>query len=259
MSTRPDTSGIEVYAIAAWGMWRLVSWSRMYQDPKMVRDLRCQGGPRWAKVGQGGPRVEESSTSHPAQRKPSETTMKRFVLISVGRLVHIDLAEYGKAIDGFTQALEKRLATPYKAQMVAGSFGQAFFHRGICYRRVGRISESIQNLKEAINLDTTSAEAHNHLGLSHIQEKHFEEARSCFANAVELDPCSRRETSGDVLDLDAAPSDATPAEPEQPTSAELPSTSRPVGSLLRRRRKDESKEETPQEDTAARQNEKPEA
>jgi hypothetical protein len=41
-------------------------------------------------------------------------------------LVHIDLEQYEKAIEGFTQALEKRLATPYKA----------FFHRGICYRRV---------------------------------------------------------------------------------------------------------------------------
>ncbi|CAL1153094.1 unnamed protein product [Cladocopium goreaui] len=117
-----------------------------------------------------------------AEKDPSETHQRQAAEYYFERaLVHIDLEQYEKAIEGFTQALEKRLATPYKA----------FFHRGICYRRVGLISESIQNLKEAINLDTTSAEAHNHLGLSHIKEQHFEEARNCFANAVELDPCSR--------------------------------------------------------------------
>ncbi|CAE7298236.1 SEC [Symbiodinium natans] len=117
-----------------------------------------------------------------AEKDPSETHQRQAAEYYFERaLVHIDLELYDKAIEGFSQALDKRLAAPYKA----------FFHRGICYRRVGQIAESIQNLKEAINLDTTSADAHNHLGLSHIQEQNFEEARKCFANAVELDACAR--------------------------------------------------------------------
>ncbi|CAJ1418378.1 unnamed protein product [Effrenium voratum] len=117
-----------------------------------------------------------------ADKDPSEAHQRQAAEYYFERaLVHIDLEQYDRAIEGFTQALDKRLATPYKA----------FFHRGICFRRVGQIAESIQNLKEAINLDTTSAEAHNHLGLSHIQEQNFEEARTCFSNAVELDACSR--------------------------------------------------------------------
>ncbi|CAE7275041.1 TTC6 [Symbiodinium pilosum] len=117
-----------------------------------------------------------------AEKDPSETHQRQAAEYYFERaLVHIDLEQYDKAIEGFSQALDKRLAAPYKA----------FFHRGICYRRVGQIAESIQNLKEAINLDTTSADAHNHLGLSHIQEQNFEEARKCFANAVELDACAR--------------------------------------------------------------------
>mmetsp|Transcript_60465 Transcript_60465/g.141611 ORF Transcript_60465/g.141611 Transcript_60465/m.141611 type:complete len:681 (-) Transcript_60465:178-2220(-) len=117
-----------------------------------------------------------------AEKDPSESHQRQAAEYYFERaLVHIDLELYDKAIEGLTQALDKRLPAPYKA----------FFHRGICYRRVGQVAESIQNLKEAINLDTTSADAHNHLGLSHIQEQNFEEARKCFANAVEIDACTR--------------------------------------------------------------------
>lgn len=66
-----------------------------------------------------------------AEKDPSETHQRQAAEYYFERaLVHIDLEQYEKAIEGFTQALEKRLATPYKA----------FFHRGICYRRVGLIS-----------------------------------------------------------------------------------------------------------------------
>lgn len=117
-----------------------------------------------------------------AEKDPSESHLRQAAEYFFERaLVHIDLEQYEKAIDGFTQALDKRLAAPYKA----------YFHRGICYRRVGQLADSIENLKQAINLDTSSAEANNHLGLSHIQEQAFEEARKCFAAAVELDTCSR--------------------------------------------------------------------
>lgn len=96
-------------------------------------------------------------------------------------LVHVDLEQYDKAIEGLGHALEKRLATAFKA----------YFHRGICYRKVGQLKSSIENLRQAVALDPGNAEAHNHLGLSHIEGGEFELARKCFASAVDIDPCGR--------------------------------------------------------------------
>lgn len=51
-----------------------------------------------------------------AEKDPSETHQRQAAEYYFERaLVHIDLEQYDKAIEGFTQALEKRLATPYKA------------------------------------------------------------------------------------------------------------------------------------------------
>jgi len=96
-------------------------------------------------------------------------------------LVYIDLEMYDDAIAGFGQALDKRIGQPYKAHL----------HRGICHRRVGKVAESIENLKQAINIDPTKADAHNHLGLSYVEQESFQEAKRCFASAIEHRPCPR--------------------------------------------------------------------
>eukprot|EP00747_Dinoflagellata_sp_TGD_P210055 gnl/TRDRNA2_/TRDRNA2_83386_c0_seq1.p1 gnl/TRDRNA2_/TRDRNA2_83386_c0~~gnl/TRDRNA2_/TRDRNA2_83386_c0_seq1.p1 ORF type:complete len:684 (+),score=135.16 gnl/TRDRNA2_/TRDRNA2_83386_c0_seq1:63-2114(+) len=96
-------------------------------------------------------------------------------------LVYVDLEQYERAIDGFGQALERKFTAPFKA----------LYQRGICYRKVGQMEASISTLQEAIKLDSSSAEAHNHLGLSFVEVANFEEAKKCFASAVEFDSCAR--------------------------------------------------------------------
>mmetsp|Transcript_56726 Transcript_56726/g.164540 ORF Transcript_56726/g.164540 Transcript_56726/m.164540 type:complete len:697 (-) Transcript_56726:61-2151(-) len=96
-------------------------------------------------------------------------------------LVFIDLGMYDDAIAGFGQALDKRIQHPYKAHL----------HRGICYRKVGKVSESIDNLKQAINIDPTNADAHNHLGLSYVEQENFHEAKRYFFSAIEHHACAR--------------------------------------------------------------------
>jgi len=116
----------------------------------------------------------EKDPGEGSQRQAAEYHFER-------ALVYIDLEQYEDAIAGFGHALDKRLTSPFKA----------FFHRGICYRKVGKLADSIENLKQAIQLETTSADAHNHLGLSYVEEEDFEEAKKCFASAIEHDNCAR--------------------------------------------------------------------
>lgn len=131
-------------------------------------------------------------------------------------LVHIDLEQYDKAIEGFDTALEKKLQTPYKAH----------FHRGICYRKVGKLDDSIENLKAAIGLDPNSAEAHNHLGLSYVQIRNYHEAKKCFSSAIEHDHCARYLNnrglaSYHVDEFESAIDDYTAALQETPNDSEV--------------------------------------
>jgi len=96
-------------------------------------------------------------------------------------LVLIELEEYQKAIDGFTKSLDLKLPAQYKA----------FFQRGVCHRKVNKLDESIADLKQAIGLDPSSADAFNHLGLSYVEVRIFEEAKKMFASAIEFDCCAR--------------------------------------------------------------------
>ncbi|CEL99774.1 unnamed protein product [Vitrella brassicaformis CCMP3155] len=91
-------------------------------------------------------------------------------------LVYFDLEDFQTAINDFSQALDKRLSAPFKA----------FFHRGMCYRRVKRLDESLKDLKHALSLDNSHAEAHNQLGLSLCEAKDYQTASSEFTSALEL-------------------------------------------------------------------------
>jgi tetratricopeptide (TPR) repeat protein len=96
-------------------------------------------------------------------------------------LVFIDLEQFKEAIKGLEDAIERRLSTPYKA----------WFHLGICHRKLNEFEKSVEKFKQAISLDPANAEAHNHLGLSHVELHSYEDAKKCFASAVEHDRCAR--------------------------------------------------------------------
>jgi tetratricopeptide (TPR) repeat protein len=51
-------------------------------------------------------------------------------------------------------------------------------------RRLGKLEESITDLKKAIELGGDKASAHNNLGLSYFEKEDFEEALSEFTKAI---------------------------------------------------------------------------
>mmetsp|Transcript_42841 Transcript_42841/g.126936 ORF Transcript_42841/g.126936 Transcript_42841/m.126936 type:complete len:698 (-) Transcript_42841:3-2096(-) len=116
----------------------------------------------------------EKDHGEASQRQAAEYYLER-------GLVYMDLEQYHDAVQGFGQALEKRLVQTFKA----------LYHRGICYRKVGMLTESIENLKQAIAQEPNNADAHNHLGLSYVEEASYEEAKKSFTTASEHDNCAR--------------------------------------------------------------------
>lgn len=95
-------------------------------------------------------------------------------------LVYMDLEVYDKAIDGFWQALHRNFQDKFKPH----------YHRGICFRSIGQLDLSIEELNKAIAEDPSSPEAHSHLGLSHSKVGNYEEAKQAFSNAIEFDQCA---------------------------------------------------------------------
>jgi tetratricopeptide (TPR) repeat protein len=65
---------------------------------------------------------------------------------------------------------------------------QARFNKGVCLRRLGRLEESIEDLKQAVALQAEKASAHNNLGLSYFEKEDFEDAINEFSTAIKLDP-----------------------------------------------------------------------
>ena len=53
---------------------------------------------------------------------------------------------------------------------------QARFNRGICYRRLGKLNNSIDDFKKAIEAKGDRPSVYNNLGLSHFENEEFEEA-----------------------------------------------------------------------------------
>lgn len=58
------------------------------------------------------------------------------------------------------------------------------FSKGICLRRLGRLDQSIEDLKKAVEYRGDKASAHNNLGLSYFEKEDFEEALSEFSKAI---------------------------------------------------------------------------
>ena len=57
-------------------------------------------------------------------------------------------------------------------------------------RRIGRLDQSIEELKKAAEKRPDKASVHNNLGLSYFEKEDFEEALNCFTKAIQLEPHS---------------------------------------------------------------------
>jgi tetratricopeptide (TPR) repeat protein len=65
---------------------------------------------------------------------------------------------------------------------------QAKFNRGICYRRKGMLTESIEDLKQATIMKAEKASAHNNLALSYFESEYFDEALTHYTKAIQIEP-----------------------------------------------------------------------
>jgi len=64
------------------------------------------------------------------------------------------------------------------------------FHKGICNRKLGRLDESIEDLKKAVELKGEKAGTHNNLGLSYYEKEDFDNALAEFTKAIGFEPHS---------------------------------------------------------------------
>lgn len=87
-----------------------------------------------------------------------------------------------KAIKLYDSALQYVTEQEYKYQ--------AYFNRGICYRRQGDLEKSISDFKEAIKMRNDRPSAHNNLGLSCFENDEFEESLIHYKKAIDLEPSS---------------------------------------------------------------------
>jgi tetratricopeptide (TPR) repeat protein len=61
------------------------------------------------------------------------------------------------------------------------------FNRGNCYRKLGKLDESIEDLKKAVEMKQDKAAAHNNLGLSLFEKEDFGEALLEFSKAIQCE------------------------------------------------------------------------
>jgi tetratricopeptide (TPR) repeat protein len=87
-----------------------------------------------------------------------------------------------EAIRLYKKALEIVTEQEYKYQ--------AYFNKGICLRRKGKLDESINDFKEAIKMRNDRPSAHNNLGLSYFENDEFDEALIHYRKAIDLEPSS---------------------------------------------------------------------
>jgi tetratricopeptide (TPR) repeat protein len=94
-------------------------------------------------------------------------------------LVKAKLDKLDEAISDYSKAIELLTEAKY--------IYQARFNKGVCLRRLGKLDESIEDLKQAVLLQGDKASAHNNLGLSYFEKEEFEEAISEFTKAIGIE------------------------------------------------------------------------
>jgi len=82
---------------------------------------------------------------------------------------------------------EKALEDYNLAVQLSQAKYRPLFNRGNCLRKMGRIAESIVDLKQAVDLESTKPESHNNLALSYLEIGKLEDAVEHFTIAIQLD------------------------------------------------------------------------
>jgi tetratricopeptide (TPR) repeat protein len=59
-------------------------------------------------------------------------------------------------------------------------------NRGNCYRKLGQLDLSIDDLRKAVSADPENVNARNNLGLSYFENKDYEQALTEFNKAISL-------------------------------------------------------------------------
>jgi tetratricopeptide (TPR) repeat protein len=95
--------------------------------------------------------------------------------------VKAKLDKLEEAVLDYAQALAQNMTSP---EYIFNSN----FNRGNCLRRLGRLDESIDDLKKAVSIKPENPSAHNNLGLSHFEKEEYEEALNEFTKAIGLKP-----------------------------------------------------------------------
>lgn len=72
---------------------------------------------------------------------------------------------------------------------------------GINLRRVGKLSQSIDALKRAIEIQPLKAQAHNNLGLSIYESGEFDEAITSYTKAINIEQSTPTSGSKEFLSL----------------------------------------------------------
>eukprot|EP01012_Entosiphon_sulcatum_P018248 TRINITY_DN2298_c1_g1_i2.p1 TRINITY_DN2298_c1_g1~~TRINITY_DN2298_c1_g1_i2.p1 ORF type:complete len:376 (+),score=63.31 TRINITY_DN2298_c1_g1_i2:328-1455(+) len=95
-------------------------------------------------------------------------------------LTYYDMGDKEQAIAAYTKALDLiPLGRPNRFK--------PYFHRGNTHRELDNLDQSIDDLKNAVELDDRNAMAQNNLGLSYFEKGDYKNSVHCFAKAIELD------------------------------------------------------------------------
>ena len=94
-------------------------------------------------------------------------------------MVKAKLDKLEEAVDDYQTALKNLSDT--------GLQYQASFNMGVCLRRMGKLDQSIEELKKAVGLKNDKSGAHNNLGLSYFEKEDYDEALNEFTKSIALE------------------------------------------------------------------------
>jgi len=84
--------------------------------------------------------------------------------------------------------LDQAIADYSKAIELDPKLATAYNNRGIAYRAKGNLDQAIADYTKAIELDPKNATAYNNRGIVYAEQKKYDQAIADFSKAIELDP-----------------------------------------------------------------------